>query len=163
MNPEFVGQQDLAELISTAKALAKRYYELTGRPLGITGEVAEFEAARLLGLRLADVRQSGYDAIQGEGPDACRLQVKSRCILDKSKPGQRLGAIKLDREWDAVLLVLLDHDFEPTEIYEAGRPEITDALLSPGSKARNERGALSVSKFKAIGHLVWSRRSGRST
>lgn len=163
MNSKSIGQQDLAQLISTAKALAKRYYELTGRPLGVTGEVAEYEAARLLGLRLADVRQSGFDAFRGEGPDACRLQVKSRCILDSSKRGQRLGTIKLEKEWDAVLLVVLDSDFEPTEIHEAGRPAITDALLAPGSKARNERGALSVSQFKRIGQLVWSRRVGRST
>lgn len=28
------------------KALAKEYYTLTGKPLGITGEVGEVEAAR---------------------------------------------------------------------------------------------------------------------
>lgn len=53
--------------------------------------------------------------------------------------------------------MLLDTDLEPTVIYEADRPEITDALTKPGSKARNERGALSVSKFKAIGRVVWAR------
>ena len=31
------------------------------------------------------------------------------------------------------------------------------AATPPGSKARNERGALSVSKFKAIGCVAWER------
>jgi hypothetical protein len=34
------------EILGQAKALAQRYRALTGKPLGITGEVAEFEAAR---------------------------------------------------------------------------------------------------------------------
>jgi hypothetical protein len=56
-----------------------------------------------------------------------------------------------------VLLVLMDEDLEVQSMYEAERPEIENALLAPGSKARNERGALAVSKFKAIGHEVWNR------
>ena len=55
---------ELAVIIADAKAVARRYRKLTGRPLGITGEVAEYEAARLLGLRLADVRQDGFDAVR---------------------------------------------------------------------------------------------------
>jgi hypothetical protein len=85
------------------------------------------------------------------------------CILDTSKRGQRVGSIKLDKPWDAVLLVMLDEDLEPVSIYEAGRPEITAALLAPGSKSRNERGALSVSKFKAIGSLAWTRKATSSS
>ena len=56
--------EDLRELKAEAKALAARYYQLTGKPLGITGEIAELEAAELLGLSLADARQAGYDAIR---------------------------------------------------------------------------------------------------
>ena len=57
----------------------------------------------------------------------------------------------------AVLMVLLDHKFDATEIYEAKRSAVVAALNAPGSKARNERGALSVSKFKSIGTLRWRR------
>jgi hypothetical protein len=57
-----------------------------------------------------------------------------------------------------VLLVLLDGEFEPIEIYEADRLPIKTALDKLGSKARNKRGAMAVSKFKAIGRRVWSRR-----
>lgn len=146
--------EEVGKLIATAKQLAKRYRALTGRPIGVTGEVAEYEAARLLGLELAAVRQSGYDAIRRRRKEVDRLQIKGRCILS-SNPGQRLGRIDLAKEWDAVILVLLDADLEPTSIYEAGRAEVERSLLAPGSKARNERGALSVNKFKSIGRKVW--------
>lgn len=54
----------LFAVLRDVKLLARRYYELTGRPLGVTAEVAEYEAARLLGVDLSPVRQSGYDAIR---------------------------------------------------------------------------------------------------
>ena len=41
----------LKQLLAQAKDLAVHYYHLTGKPLGVTGEVAEFEAAQKLGLR----------------------------------------------------------------------------------------------------------------
>jgi len=149
--------QQVGEIITQAKILANKYRQLTGRPLGITGEVAEYEAARLLNLRLSPVRQAGYDAIHEEVGIIRRVQIKGRCLLTGAKLGQRLGRIDLNQEWDEVLLVLLDEDLDPISIYRAQRPAVEAALLAPGSKARNERGALSVSKFKAISQLVWSR------
>lgn len=150
-----VNLDKVGSIIRSAKILAKQYQNTIGRPLGITGEVAEYEAARLLNLELARVRQSGYDAIRKSNDKVERLQIKGRCVLS-SNPGQRIGKIDLRKEWDGVLLVLLDANFEPLQIYEAQRTEITEALTRPGSKARNERGALSVTKFKSIGKLVWS-------
>lgn len=149
----------IAEVLNEAKSLAKKYRKLTGRPLGITGEVAEFSAANILGLELAKARQAGYDAIRRESGIETKVQIKGRCIPTNTKPGQRLGSIQLDKEWDTVLLVLMDEDLEVYSIYEANRPEIKKALLAPGSRARIERGALSVSKFKSIGKLVWERKS----
>jgi hypothetical protein len=149
------------ELLGSAKSIAQEYYSLTGRPLGITGEVAEFEAARLLGLELATVRQAGYDATRRLQNGAVeRLQIKGRRVTSESSASQRLGSIEVLAEWDAVLMVLLDSAFDAFEIHEARRPEIEAALSAPGSVARNERGALPVAKFKSIGKLVW-RRSAR--
>ena len=145
------------ELLAEAKALASEYYALTGKPLGVTGEVAEYEAARLLHVELTPARQAGYDAVERKGRSLKRLQIKGRCLQENCKPGQRLGSIRQEPDWDAVLMVLLDHKFEATEIYEAARPAVLAALNAPGSKSRNERGALSVSKFKSIGTLGWRR------
>ena len=149
---------EIAEVLADAKSLARKYRKLTGKPLGITGEVAEFSAAQILGLELAEARQYGYDAIRKENGKVIKIQIKGRCIPANAKPGQRLGSIQLDKEWDTVLLVLMDEDLEVLGMYEAARPEIERALLAPGSKARNERGALAVSKFKAIGREVWKRK-----
>jgi hypothetical protein len=148
----------IAEILADAKSLAKKYRKLTGKPLGITGEVAEFSAAQILGLELAEARQSGYDAIRNENGKVTKIQIKGRCIPSNAKPGQRLGSIQLDKEWDTVLLVLMDEDLEVMSMFEAARPDIERALLAPGSKARNERGALAVSKFKSIGHEVWKQK-----
>jgi hypothetical protein len=149
--------QEVLAVLAEAKRLAREYRRLTGKPLGITGEVAEFEAARILRVKLTVARQEGYDATETVGPTKRHLQIKGRCILPGSKPGQRLGGIKLDKPFDAVLMVLLDEEFNATEIYEAERRAVEEALTRPGSKSRNERGALSVGTFKAIGRLRWRR------
>jgi hypothetical protein len=145
----------VGSILDRVRALAVEYYRETGKPLGVTGEIAEFEAARILGLNLCDARQPGFDAVCHESGRPKRVQIKGRCILDSSGPGQRLSRIRLDQEWDAVVLVLLDGEFRPMEIYEAERPVIEAAIRAPGSKARNERGSLSVSKFKSLARRVW--------
>jgi len=143
------------EILSETKRLAQQYRRLTGKPLGVTGEVAEFEAARLLGLDLAAAREAGYDATEQAQGITRKLQIKGRCLLAGCKPGQRLGGIRFDHPWDAALMLLLDENLDAVEIYEADRASLEGALAEPGSKARNERGALAVSKFKQIGHVRW--------
>ena len=147
-----MNKKEIEEILGAAVELASRYKKLTGKPLGITGEVAEFSAAKLLGLELAEARKAGYDAL---GPGKRKIQIKGRCFSDNFKSGQRVGSIRLDHEWDSVLLVILDESFNVTEMWEAYRPAVEAALLEPGSKARNVRGALSVNKFKQIGQQVW--------
>jgi len=71
--------------------------------------------------------------------------------------GQRRGSIDITKTWDAVLLVLLDENLDATEIHETKRKAVLVALAAPGSRARNERGALGVSKFKATGKPPWRR------
>ena len=117
--------------------------------------MAEYEAARLLGVELTPARQAGYDAIEQRSGQAWRLQIKGRVMLPGAKPGQRVGRIDITKDWDSALLVLLDQDFEAVAIYEADRTAIAAALAAPGSRARNERGALGVNKFRAIATLRW--------
>jgi len=145
------------KVLAEAKKLAQRYRALTGKPLGITGEVAEYEAARILGVALTPARQAGYDATEACKGKIRRLQIKGRCILEDSKRGQRLGSIDIEKEFDAVLLVLLDGKFDATVIYEAPRHAVIAALTEPGSKSRNERGALGIAKFKSISDVRWQR------
>lgn len=148
------------QVLHDAKLLAQEYRRLTGKPLGITGEVAEYEAARILGLELSRVRQAGFDATEHANGTQRRLQIKSRCILQNSKRSQMVGSIDTEKDFDAVLLVLLDHNFDAFEIYEAERAAVIRILEVPGSRARNERGAMAVSKFRSIGRLRWKRSDG---
>ncbi|WP_200371980.1 DUF6998 domain-containing protein [Rhodovibrio salinarum] len=146
------------EVLERARLAAVDYYRLTGKPLGITGEIGEYLAAKILHLQLADARAPGYDAIDGSGR---KIQIKARCIpRDTRLTGQRLGSIRLEHEWDCVMLVLLDQEFRPRTIHELNRTSIAAALAKPGSKARNERGAMAVSQFISLGHEVWRESEG---
>jgi hypothetical protein len=78
-------------------------------------------------------------------------------MLPGCKPGQRIGRIKTSSAFDAVLLVLLDENFDALAIYEGRRAAVLAELARPGSKARNVRGALAVNAFKRIGLEVWRR------
>lgn len=144
-------ERRVREILSAVKPLAAEFYRLTGKPLGVTGEVAEYVAAELLGLKLAPARTAGYDALRGEE----RIQIKGRAYGEDANPGQRMSRIKLDAACDTVLLVLLDNStLEPRELWEAPYASICDLLKRPGSKAR-ERGALGVREFKGVARRVW--------
>ncbi len=59
-----MGVYSVDKLISEARRLAAEFRRTTGKPLpGVSGEIAEHDAARLLNLKLCDERSGGYDAI----------------------------------------------------------------------------------------------------
>jgi hypothetical protein len=94
--------------------------------------VAEYEAARILGVELTAARQAGYDATENLNGETRRLQIKGRCLLPNCKPGQRVGSIDIKKDWDAVLLVILDEHFDATAMYEADRAAVIAAIIAPG-------------------------------
>ena len=59
----------VGEILAAAKALAADYYQLMGKPRGVTGEVAEYVAAHTLHLKLAPPRTAGrrYTPQKGKG------------------------------------------------------------------------------------------------
>ena len=140
-------------LLEKAKALAIEYRNLTKKPLGITGEVAEYEAARILGYEICEARTCGYDLIDHKGK---KVQVKGRVILNK-KSGQRVPSIKHEnKEWHYTLLVLLNEEYEVQMIYKAARKPIIEFLDATDSKARKERRSMSISQFKKLaGEPIW--------
>ena len=142
------------EILKDVKALAVEYYNLTGKPLGVTGEIAEYEAAEILGLMLAEARTPGWDAVAGRGKKKKTVQIKGRYKKD-GKNWDRVSTININKEFDTVVLVLMHKDFQVHQIWEAERQPVIDKLLKPGSKARNERFQMSMSQFMSIGDLVW--------
>ena len=149
------------KLIAEARRIAAEYRKATGKTLGgISGEIAEYDAATLLDLEICKEKAGGYDAI-GRGTRAGkRIQIKGRAIFEEGKSGQRIGQLKIEQEWDSVVLVIMDDNFEPLEMYEAERADLVGALDEAKSSNRNKRGAMSVAKFKNIAQLVWAAGEG---
>lgn len=148
--------EEIGKLLTEAKRISRRYKQLTGKPLGITGEVAEFEAAHRLGLQLVDARTPGYDATRAEGSTTARIQVKGRSYPRSAREtGQRIGSLDFQQPWDEVVLVLMDEDFEVRELLRASRAQIEDRLkrLPPGKDGKQthtQKGALTVPLFRSI-------------
>lgn len=147
------------KLIAQARQLAADYKRATGKPLpGVSAEVAEYDAARLLDLELCREPQGGYDAVGRGAREGLRVQIKGRAIFDERKSGQRIGQVKADQEWDLLVLVLLDQHFEPMEIYEADREAVLEEVSHGGGRSR--RGAMSIARFRNLARLVWTRERG---
>lgn len=145
-------KEQIAETIEEIRSAAARYYQLTGKPVGVTGEVGEYDAARLLGLTLANVRQAGYDAVKPSGE---RVQIKTRAgVSGGSRVTGRTPAIKTTHDWESVMLVLMDRTYTTLAIYEADRAAIEGAKIKTESKARNE-GKLAVAEFIRLSKKVW--------
>jgi len=152
---------DVDKLMTEARKLAATYRRATGKALGISTEIAVHDVIRLMKLIPAQPGTGGYDAI-GTGPrEGRRIQIKGRTLFSDKKGGQRIGQIKADQEWDSIMLILMDEDYEPQEIFEASREAIAEATADT-SASRARRGAMSVARFRAIGKRVWSREGGPS-
>lgn len=146
------------KLITETRRLAAEFRRSTGQALPVSGEIARYDAARILGLTLCEQRAGGIDAIGNGDREGQRIQVKSRVIAQDKKSGARIGQLNPNGDWDTILLVIMDQDYEPCEIYEATREEVQEAMSK--SSSRSSRGALSVAKFKIISWLVWTRETG---
>ncbi len=156
-----MGIYEVDTLIEQTRLLAAEYRRTTGKPLPVTTEIANHDAARLLDLDIINPPPGGYDAVGRTGErEGVRYQIKGRAIFDEKKGGQRLGQIKVDKEWDAILLVLLDDNYRPFSIYEATRDELSDAINESQHSRRSSRGAMSIARFKNISRLVWSDADG---
>ena len=151
----------LEKLISETRRIARDYRNATGKSLGgVSGEIAQFDACKELELEpVPHGTEGGYDAVGKGKREGKKVQIKGRVIFDDAKSGQRVGQMKLEQDWDSVVLVLMDENFEPFEIYEAERDEIEEAQQG-GSSKRGKRGAMSIAKFKAISELAWTREFG---
>ena len=112
------------KLISQARHLAADYRRATGKSLPISGEIAVHDACSLLNLEPCETPSAGYDALGHGEREGKRIQIKGRAVFNERKGGQRIGQLKMEQDWDSVMLVLMNADFETEEIYEAERDVI---------------------------------------
>ncbi|MFC1919870.1 DUF6998 domain-containing protein [Chloroflexota bacterium] len=132
------------KLLQQAIDVAIEYRRRCNKNLGITSEVGEYKACKLLKLDRAKGNiNEGFDAEDTQGK---RVQIKSRICLRGS---ERTGIFS-SFNFDYALLVLLDSSYEVFEIYKADRKTVEDEIKNQSYK----RNSISVSRFKKLGEQV---------
>jgi len=140
------------KLTAEARRLAADYRRATGKTLPLSGEIAVNDAIRLLGLERPAAPTAGCDAVRRSPDKTENIQIKGRVVFEDGKGVPRIGQVKLEQDWDETVLVLMDQDYEPVEIYGAPR-SIIEATLA--GKSANKRGAMTIAQFKIIGARLW--------
>lgn len=146
----------LDKLMDETRRLAAEYRRSTGSTLPVSAELAKFDAIRLLGMRASEEGGCAVDALWETEQGVERVQIKGRVIFDPKKSGQRVGQLNLDADWDRVLLVLMDENYQCSSIYSLAKNALLAALTETRDGKTNARGALSVKKFQAIAEQLWS-------
>ncbi|MBL1141005.1 MAG: hypothetical protein HND53_03155 [Proteobacteria bacterium] len=153
-----MGVYSVDKLIAETRRIAKEYRLATGKTLPVTPEIAINDAISILGLLPSEEKNTGYDAIYEKDGERLRIQIKGRAIFDDKKGGYRIGQVKTEQEWDAIVLVIMNGDFLPEEIYIARRDVILNELEE--KKKNNKKGAMTLAKFKLISELLWTEQNG---
>lgn len=153
-----MGVYSVNKLISETRRIAKEYRLATGKILPVTPEIAINDAISILKLSANDENIPGYDAIYECGDERLKVQIKGRAIFNEKRQGHRLGQIKVEQQWDAIILVIMNADFMPEEIYMAKREDILTEIKE--KQKNNKKGAMTIAKFKLISELLWTEQNG---
>ena len=153
-----MGIYSVNKLIAETRRIAKEYRLATGKTLPVTPEIAINDAISILELSPNDKNIPGYDAIYDVAGESLKVQIKGRVIFNEKRQGHRLGQIKTEQEWDAIVLVIMNADFMPEEIYMAKRDDIMDVLEE--KRKNNKKGAMTIAQFKLISELLWTEQNG---
>jgi hypothetical protein len=129
------------KLINSICRNAVEYENITGRKLGITGEIGELSACDVLGWELNENPQvAGYDALD---KNRKRYQIKSRRVDHKKG---RIGRFS-EHKFDFAILVVLDENYKILEIWETSYKKLEPIL--------DEKRNPSFSKFKKISKIIY--------
>ena len=153
-----MGVYSVNKLITETRRIAKEYRLATGKTLPVTPEIAINDAISILEMQPNETKNAGYDAIYDRDGEQLKVQIKGRAIFNDKKGGYRIGQVKVEQEWDAIILVIMNGDFMPEEIYMAERDIILDELEE--KKKNNKKGAMTLAKFKLISELLWTEQFG---
>ena len=145
-----INSYDVSALMTQTRLLASDYRAQTGHALPVTEELARFDAINLIGLTKVQETE-GVDAINPQTKEL--VLIKGRVIFKGGKARQKLGKLSLQSAWQQLMMVVYDPQYQPTHIYQVDR-KIIESELS--KLPDNKRGSMTVSKYKAIGELVWT-------
>jgi hypothetical protein len=115
------------EVFKNIYQLAKKYYKVTGKPLGVVGEVGEFVACKFYGGKLNDPRNAGSDFTK----DGNMYEVKTRMIYPATASNFWNGAtgnINISDEWNFLIVLILNDDFSIHSMYELSRKIVLKEL-----------------------------------
>ncbi len=153
-----MGVYSVDKLIAETRRIAKEYRLATGKTLPVTPEIAINDAISILDLLPDEEKNPGYDAIYEKDGERLKVQIKGRAIFDDKKGGYRIGQVKVEQEWDAIILVIMNADFMTEEIYMVKRDIILHELED--NRKNNKKGAMTLAKFKLISDLLWTEQNG---
>ena len=153
-----MGVYSVNKLITETRRIAKEYRLATGKTLPVTPEIAINDAISILEMQPNETKNAGYDAIYDRDGEQLKVQIKGRAIFNDKKQGYRIGQLKLEQDWDAIILVIMNEDFFPEEIYMARRDTVLYELEE--KKKNTKKGAMTLAKFKLIAELLWTEQNG---
>lgn len=153
-----MGVYSVDKLITETRRIAKEYRLATGKVLPVTPEIAINDAISILDLIPNNDTSKAYDAVFEHGDERFKVQIKGRAIFNEKRQGHRIGQLKLEQEWDAIILVIMNADFMPQEIYMAKRQDILEELED--KQLTNKKGPMTIAKFKLISELLWTEQNG---
>lgn len=132
---------EIIKKVAQATKLAVEYEELTGRRLGITGEVGEVLVCQKLGLSLiADPLFAGYDAIDKANNE--KYQIKTRRVNHLKG---RIGSFS-KHEFDFAILAILNNDYKICELYKAQSKNLKTIIEKAPKRNPSLRSFINVSE-----------------
>lgn len=143
------------KLMSETRHLAAEYRRVTGKVLPVSNELSRHDVSSKLGFTNPEQPESGVDLIGVGLWQDKRIQVKSRVVFKNSKSRPKLGQLNFDGKWEYVILVIMNDDYQPEEMYIAKKEVLLDAMKNSLNIKSKDRNTISVAKFKMLGELVW--------
>ncbi len=132
----------IIEKVAQATKVAVEYEKLTGRKLGITGEVGEVLVCKKLGLQLmADPLSAGYDAVKA----GKKYQIKTRRVDHRRGKIGRFSK----HNFDFAILAILDKNYKIKELYQASYKKLKPLI------DQAPRGALSFNQFVRVAKKIF--------
>lgn len=154
--PAATAEDGMERMMEAVRALGAAYRQRTGRPLGVSGELGEYLAARHLGLTLLEERQPGVDATRTSASGQSELVlIRTRAVPMAALEGRRIGAVPESETATHLILVLLDEESLRLEaIWQAPYETVYGQQLTRG----NSRG-VHLTRFLALpgAERLWSR------
>ena len=117
--------EEIRKAVFTSIKAAIKYEKLTGRKLGITGEVGEVLVCDRLKLKLlSDPISAGHDAIDEQGK---RYQIKARRVNRAKGIKGRIGTFS-KHEFDSAVLIILDENYEILKLFIGDHEKLKPVL-----------------------------------